>query len=444
MRISILGAGEVGTHLARALIGDGHQVILIDSSPEAVQKARDGLDIEVIEGHGGNVDVLETAGVAQADLFCAVTYNDELNMLASLLAKKLGARQTAVRVRGLSHVTRKRFFYRKTLDFDLTISPEEMTATAISREVRGQDLTAVESVAEGKIQLHRFELSGRFDAAGRKIKDIKLPRQCLIAALVRGTSILIPGGDDEIHLGDEVLLIGATETMERVDKILGGRMQLPRRIMIVGGGRAGVAAATTLLRLRLKVVILEKERARCEVLSELLPGAEIVNADGTNLQHLLEEGVERIDLFLALTEKDEINLITCQLAAELGVGQTVAQVWKPGYQELTKRFNLSAVISPRTLIAERILRFVRAGGNSRVTSIEQGRAEIIELDLNEGSPLVKKPLKDVTFPRGALVGAVIRGEDAFVPRGLDVLEPGDTVIVFALTQARRSVEALSG
>lgn len=124
--------------------------------------------------------------------------------------------------------------------------------------------------------------------------------------------------------------------------------------------------------------------------------------------------------------------------------QTVAQVWKPGYQELTKRFDLSAVISPRTLIAERILKFVRSGGNSRITSIEQGRAEIIELDLAATSPLVGKPLKDVTFPRGALVGAVVRGEAAFVPRGLDVLETGDSVIVFALTQARRNVEALAG
>ncbi len=442
MRITILGAGEVGNHLARALISDGHAVVLIDTDQDAVQRARDSLDIEVVHGHGGSVDVLVQANVESCDLFCAVTYNDELNMLASLLAKKLGARQTAVRVQGLSHITKRRFFYRRTLDFDLTISPEEMTASAISRQVRGQDLVSVETVADGKIQLHRFELTGRFDAAGKKIKDIKLPRQCLITALIRGTSILIPTGEDEVRVGDEVLLIGATETMERVDKILGGRMTLPRKVMIVGGGRTGRAVARTLERLRIKLKILDRSHACCESLAGLLPQAEIEQSDGTNIQHLRESNVEKVDLFLSLTDNDEVNLIACQLAKELGAAKTMAIVSKSDYQDLYKRLNVNAIISPRTLVAERILRFVRSGGDSRITSIEHGRAEIIELALDDHSPLVGQALKDIDFPRGALVGAVVRGEGVFVPRGGDILEAHDMLIVFALTQARKNVEAL--
>ena len=444
MQISILGAGEVGTHLARALIGDGHEVVLIDSSPEQVRGARDELDIEVVEGHGGNVDVLQKAGVSGADLFCAVTYNDELNMLASLLAKKLGAKQTAVRVRGLSHITAKRFFYRRTLDFDLTISPEEMTASAVSRFARGQDLVAVESIADGEIQLHRFELTGRFDAAGKKIRDIKLPRQCLITALIRSTSILIPTGDDEVRAGDEVLLIGATETMERVDKLLGGRIRLPKRVMIIGGGRSGVAAATTLSRLRIKVKLLDRSRERCEELAARLPQAEIEHADGTNLSHLMEESVNKVDLFLAFTESDEANLISCQLAKEAGAPQTIALVSKSDYQDLYKRLNVNSIISPRILVAEKILRFVRSGGRAHITSIEHGRAEVIELEIAESSSIVGKALMEIEFPRGALVGAVIREDQVFIPRGTDVLESGDMLVVFALTQARKSVETLVG
>ncbi len=442
MRITILGAGEVGKHLARALIGDGHAVVLIDSDRRAVQKARDSLDIEVIEGHGGSVEVLDRALVSTCDLVCAVTHNDELNMLASLLAKKLGAKQTAVRVHGLSHITKRRFFYRKTLEFDLTISPEEMTASAISRQVRGQDLVSVETVADGKIQLNRFELTGRFDAAGKKIKDIKLPRQCLITALVRGTSILIPTGEDEVRMGDEVLLIGATETMERVDKILGGRISMPRKVMIVGGGRNGRAVARTLERLRLKLKILDQSIEHCETLASLLPNAEIEHGDGTNLQHLKESNVEKVDLFLALTDNDEVNLISCQLAKEIGATKTIAIVSKPDYQDLYKRLNVNAIISPRTLVAERILRFVRSGGDARITSIEHGRAEVIELGIGDRSPLIGKALKDIDFPRGSLVGAIVRGEGVFVPRGGDILEADDMLIVFALTQARKNVEAL--
>ncbi|MFT7618115.1 MAG: trk system potassium uptake protein TrkA [Planctomycetota bacterium] len=442
MRITILGAGEVGKHLAKALIGDGHAVVLIDSDRNVVQKARDSLDIEVVLGHGGNVDVLDQAMVGTCDLFCAVTFNDELNMLASLLAKKLGAKQTAVRVHGLSHITKRRFFYRKTLEFDLTISPEEMTASAISGQVRGQDLVSVETVADGKIQLHRFELTGRFDAAGKKIKDIKLPRQCLITALVRGTSILIPTGEDEVRMGDEVLLIGATETMERVDKILGGRISMPRKVMIVGGGRTGRAVARTLERLRLKLKILDINRDHCEVLAGLLPNAEIEHGDGTKIQHLMEANVEKVDLFLALTDNDEVNLISCQLAKEIGAAKTMAIVSKPDYQDLYKRLNVNAIVSPRTLVAERILRFVRSGGDSRITSIEHGRAEVIELGLGENSKLIGKALKDIDFPRGALVGAIVREEGVFVPRGNDVIEADDMLIVFALTQARKNVEAL--
>lgn len=417
--------------------------MLIDSDHDTVQRARDRLDTQVIEGHGGNVDVLEQALVGEADLFCAVTNNDELNILASLLAKKLGSARTAVRVRGLSHITRRRFFYRRTLDFDLTISPEEMTATAISRFVRGQDFTVVEGVADGKIQLERFMLTERFDAVGKKIRDVKLPRQCLIVALVRGTSIIIPSGEDEIHDGDEVLMIGATEVIERLDKILGKRIRLPKRVMIVGGGRNGVAAALTLQRLRLKVRLLERDLEIARQLSDMLSHVQIAHADGTSVQHLLEENVERVDLFLAMTGDDEVNLIACQLAKNLGAKQTIALAAKRDYGELHKVLGIDGVVSPRLLIAERIVRYVSTGAQARITPIEKGRAEVLELDLGPGSPLAGEMLRHVDFPRNALVGAVVRKEEMFIPRGEDVLEVGDTVIIFALTQARRAVEALA-
>ena len=442
MDVTILGAGEVGRHLAQALIGDGYDVKLIDADPDAVRAARELLDIEVLLGHGGSVDVLERAGVADGDLFCAVTNNDELNMLASLLSKKLGVDHTAVRINGLSHITSKRFLYKKTLDFDLTISPEEMTAAAISRLVRGQDSVSVESVAEGRLQLHRFELSGRFEAVGRKIKDVKLPKECLITAVFRGTSILIPSGEDEVLEGDEILLIGPSETIERVDKIVGGRIHLPRRVAIVGGGRHGLAAAQTLERLRIKVKLLEIRRERAEEIADVLENSEVVHADGTNLHHLVEENIESTDLFLALTATDEFNLISCQLARQVGARMTAAMVSKADYQDLYKQLEINAVISPRTLVAERILRFVRSGCRARITSIEHGRAEVLEMEVEETSPIAGQRLRDVTFPRGALVGAVIRGEKNFVPGGSDVLEVGDIVIVFALSQARIDVEKL--
>lgn len=212
--------------------------------------------------------------------------------------------------------------------------------------------------------------------------------------------------------------------------------------MIVGGGRTGRAVARTLERLRLKLKILDINRDHCEVLAGLLPNAEIEHGDGTKIQHLMEANVEKVDLFLALTDNDEVNLISCQLAKEIGAAKTMAIVSKPDYQDLYKRLNVNAIVSPRTLVAERILRFVRSGGDSRITSIEHGRAEVIELGLGENSKLIGKALKDIDFPRGALVGAIVREEGVFVPRGNDVIEADDMLIVFALTQARKNVEAL--
>jgi trk/ktr system potassium uptake protein len=443
MRVTVLGAGEVGIQLARELLADGHDVALIDADHKTVALARDRLDIEVVEGHGGNVDVLEQALVSEADLFCAVTNNEELNILASLVAKKLGAKQTAVRVQGLGHITRRRFFYRRTLDFDLTISPEEMTASAISRVIRGQDLTAVEGVAEGRIQLERYRpAGGRYDVVGKKIRDLKLPRDCLVTALFRGSTIMIPSGQDEILEGDELLVIGPTETIERIDKVLGRRVEVPKRVMIVGGGRAGVAAATALERLKIKVTLLERDHDRAEELSEELQSTSIELADGSSLSDLKEENVGKVDLFLAMTGHDEGNLISCQIAKALGAKRAIALVKKRDYRELYDRLNVDSVISPRALIAEHIVRFVSTGANSRITPIERGRAEVIELDVVESSTIRGQSLEEAAFPRGALVGAIVRGEDVFIPRGQDVLEAGDTVIVFALTQARRAVEAL--
>jgi len=442
MRITILGAGEVGTHLARALTSDGHEVALIEADGERVRYVRDALDIEVIQGHGGDVEILHDAMVEQCDLFCAVTSNDELNMLASLLAKKLGAKQTAVRVAGLSHITARRFFYRRTLEFDLTISPEEMVASAISRQVRDQDFLSIEELADGKLQLQKVELTGRFDASGKKIKDIKLPKQSLITALIRSTSILIPTGDDEVHVGDQVLLMAETKTMERVHKLLGAKLKLPRRVVIVGGGRAGQVAAQTLSQLKIKVKLLDRSLERCEKLAQTMPQIEIQHADGTNLAHLLEESIDKVELFCALTENDEANIISCQLAREIGVEETVALVWKRDYKDLYSKLGVASVISPRKLVAEHILRFVASGGSTRVTPIEEGRAEVLELDIPEKSPLMGVELKDIKFPRGALVGAIVRGEEVIVPTGTDTIMKDDMLVVFALTQARRAVEAL--
>ncbi|MEZ6197654.1 MAG: Trk system potassium transporter TrkA [Planctomycetota bacterium] len=443
MKVTVLGAGEVGLQLARELLSDGHDVVLIDSDHDTVARARDRLDIEVVEGHGGNVDVLEQALVSEADLFCAVTSNDELNILASLVAKRLGAKQTAVRIRGLGHITRRRFFYRRTLDFDLTISPEEMTASAISRVIRGQDLTAVEGVAEGRIQLERYRPGGGgYDIVGKKIQDLRLPRHCLVTAVFRGSTIMIPSGQDEVLEGDELLVIGPTETIERIDKILGRRVEVPRRVIIVGGGRAGVAAATALERLKIKVTLLENDRARAEELSEELRSTKIEHADGSSLSDLQEENAGKADLFLAMTGSDEENLIACQIAKELGAKRVIALVKKRDYRELFDKLNVDAVISPRALIAEHIVRFVSTGANSRITPIERGRAEVIELDVGADSPICGKSLMEASFPRGSLVGAIVRREDVFIPRGKDVLEAGDIVIVFALTQARKAVEAL--
>lgn len=442
MRIVILGAGEVGMHLASVLAEDKHEVVLIESCSETARQARDCLDVNVVEGHGASVEVLERAGVDRADLLCAVTNNDELNMLASLIAKKLGAGQTAVRVHGLSHITRKRFFYRKTLEFDLTISPEEMCAAAVSRFIRGQDSVSVESVADGKLQLHRFELTGRFDAVGKKIKDVRLPKQCLITALFRGDSILIPTGEDEILEGDNVLLIGASDVLDRVDKILGSRIRMPKRVMIMGGGRMGVTAARAFELLRIKVKLLERDPERAEQLPKLLPHSNIENADATCPDHLLEAHIEKTDLFLAMTRNDEANLIACQIARDNGALQTIALVSRADYQGLSQGLAIDAVISPRTLIAERIVRFVRSGCRSRITSIEKGAAEILELDVNEGSSLAGRKVMSLGFPKGALIGAVIRGEEMLVPGGADEIHPGDVLIVFALKECAQEVEDL--
>jgi trk system potassium uptake protein TrkA len=445
MNILIVGLGEVGSYLAKVLSTEGHSITVVDPDLHRIRRVADLLDVQAVHGDGSRPDVLDKADAHAADLILAVSNDDKVNMLTALFGKRMGAKKTVLRLRDTSAVRRSRTFFRRNLQYDLLLSLDDLAAEELVKTVRQTKGLGVDNFAEGRVQLRRFRVAAGVAPAGQAIKDLRMPQGTIVAAIDRDHEVIVPGGADVLRADDEMIVLGEPRALASFEARMGHAPAATRSVVVYGGTGIAMQVAQALQRDHVDVRVVVEDRAEAERLSDALKGVTVLHADATDLNFLQEEHVGAADAFLGVADEDERNLMSCQLAKSLGVARAVALVHKPDYVSLYQRLGIDVAVSPRLLCANRILAFVRSRSISTVATIEEGKAEVLELELPSGSDLVGKSLKDAGFPRGCVVAAITREDGTvLIPRGEDELHAHDQMVVFVLGAMVDKVLALAG
>lgn len=440
MRAIIIGAGKIGFNIAKILAKENHDVTVIEKQEERGKIIQEYLDIQVLVGNGASESVLEEAGVKEANLVVAVTEVDEVNMIACMLAKNYGVQKTVARVRNHEYANNNKRGHGVFPGIDFIINPELVTAKEIAKLVAVPEALDVVYYAEGKIQLLELKIPENAPVANKYIRDLKFDAPFLIAAIVRDEKMLIPRGKDLIKPNDIIFVLAKTKEMIHIERFLGKQRKIAQRVMVLGGGYTGYHLAKILEDRKYAVKIIEKEYNKCVDIAKSLNNTMVLYGDATDIDFLTNEGTGDADVFVCLTDDDKLNLLVSLLAKRIGVKRTIAQVRRSDYIGLMENVGIDVGISPRTLTANEILRFIHKGNNIiSVTLLSNERAEMTELIISETCKVANKKLKELNFPIGSLIGSIYRNNQVIIPKGEEILIPGDIVTVFALPQASNRV-----
>jgi trk system potassium uptake protein TrkA len=442
MDIIIVGAGTIGRSIAGLLVQENHNVTLVDSSLKRLEEIAATLDLHTLQGWGSDYEVLELAGAEQADLLLAVTDHDEVNLLSAHAAKRLGTNKTVARVSRHCYLNSVRLNYRALLDIDLVLSPEVLTAVEIVKFLDNPDALALEHFAHGRVQLRKVVIAADSPLVRTPLKELTLPEGVLVVSIVRGEEIVIPKGDDVFAAGDKVIFMGLAEMTHVTQQAFHESKEEIQSIVIAGGGETGLFLAQTLEKRRYRVKLIESDRERCNYLSRLLDRVTIINGDATDAQFLKEERISGADVYIAVTGDEEVNIMSSLLAKELGARQCITKVERPDYISIMERSGIDLALSPRLVTANKVISLLKRGKIKSLSILEEGKAEVIEFQAAEGAAVVNRPLAEVEFPTGCLVGAIVHLGKVKVPRGRNIIYPGDLVIVFCLAKVAEEVEKL--
>lgn len=441
MKAIIIGAGKIGFNIAETLSREGHDVYVVEKDEERQQVVADNLDVQAVLGNGADSELLESIGIEHADLLVAVTESDELNLLACMLAGQYGVEKTVARVRKPEYDRNNRLMQNPALNVDLIINPERVAAAEIAKIITVPEAVDVNYYAKGKIMLLELLIEEGNPVIGKALKDIHGDYHFLVAAILREDNLIIPRGADVLRAEDRVFIIGRTDQMREIESYLGVQRRTAHSVMMLGGSRVAFYLAQLLEKRGLEVKIIEKDYKHCKVLAGELDEAIILNGDGSDIDLLQDEGVQDTDLFIALTEDDRLNILVSLMAKRLGAQKTIAQVRRSDYLPLIEAVGIDIAISPRLLTAEAVLRFVRNSEFLSISVLEHGSAEVYEIIVTEQMKrMLHKPIHALGLPKGILIGALFRNNDAIIPSGNDELEPGDRIIIFVAASMVRKVE----
>lgn len=440
MRIVVVGCGKVGSTIAEHLSGEGHDVIVVDNDDAALQRCEDTLDVLCIRGNGANAKTLIDAGVDKADIIIAATASDEINMLCCLIAKRLGTQYAMARIRTPEY-NDSLTLWQHDMGIDLPINPERATALEISRLLRFPFTGNVESFAKGRVEMVEFRAQTNDVMIGLPLKELAhhlhgIPR-VLYAAVERDGNVVIPNGDFVIRAGDKVYVVADMVTITSYFRFLGRNALKVKNVMMLGGSRISYYLAKMLIPMGIHVTIIEINEKAATALSEMLPEANIILGDGTDRELLEQEGLQGMDAFVALCDRDEENLMTGMFAAHQGVPKVVVKNNRVTYNEFLAAMDLDSVLSPKSITCANILRYVRARVNGQGTKVEKlirlvnGKAEALEFIAREGDAYVGVPLRDLTTRKNTLVAVIVHQGHVIVPFGDDHIEAGDNVIILA-------------
>ncbi|HUT25126.1 MAG TPA: Trk system potassium transporter TrkA [Sumerlaeia bacterium] len=439
-KVVIIGAGTMGRHIAGLLQAEDLDVVLIDRNRQALVEVAEMFDVQTLYGNGASPEVLERAGIREAQLLLAFTDSCEVNLLAAFFAKQMAPVRTVVRARSAWSLDTSRVNLRKCLDIDLLLNPEQLTAVEIVKFLDNPNALAINHYAQGKVQLRQFILDRKSPFCHSALIDCKMPPGVLVVTRSRDDEVVIPKGNHVLFPGDKLTIIGLPDRMAEAQRLFHAESEPVRNVTIAGGGNGGLFLAETLETRNFSVKLIDPDLDRCEYLSERLPRTTIIRGDVTRMGFLKEERIGSSDVFIAVAGDDEDNVMACLLAKELGVKQTVARINRPDYAFLVQKTGIDLAVSPRHVTADRVMTLVLGSRVERVSLMEEGKVQVIELRAEKGAPLVGKPLIEIGTPEGVLIAAIVRHGHVTVPRGEDQIRTGDTVIVVGLSEKVDEVE----
>jgi len=436
MRIIIVGGGKVGATLAEMLDKENHDVILVDENQEVVDEVTSKFDIMGVCGNGVVAGVLTEAGVQKSDLLIAVTEQDEVNLLCCLVAKKLGVKSTIARVRNPEY-SEEINIIQEDLGLSMVINPEQAAAREMGKLVRFPSAIEISTFAKGRVEIFKIVIKENSPLDGMKIKNLfhKTNLKVLVCAIQRGDDVFIPGGESEITAGDKISVVAPENEIVKFFKFadcLQGRIN---SAILVGGGKIAYYLAQILTRDGITVKIVEKNEARAEELSESLNKVTIINGSREEHKTLIDEGIETVGAFASLTDLDEENMLLSIFASSKSKAKIMTKINRPAMCEIAGDMDLGSIITPRTITAAHILRYVRAMQNSFGSSIQtlyrlvNDKVEAMEFRIREQSKLLGVPLMELKLKKGLLVACISRKGKVIIPGGRDTIEFGDTVIV---------------
>lgn len=446
MKVLIVGAGEVGFHIASHLARENKDVVIIDKDPAAIRHVSDNIDVQVVNGSGSSPVILEEAGIKDAEILLAVTDSDEINLVACLVANLISpSTKKLARIRHADYDKYNETFREHAPHIDTLINPEVEVVKTIDRLIKVPCAVEVEEFSDGRVKFVGIHLDKSARLAGVRLSDIYAvtgKQSPLISAVVRDEELIIPRGNHRLKAGDLIYFISEKDKLIESLSIFDKHVEPIDRVMIIGGGSIGFRLATLLEEDSVYTKIIEKNPDRCTELAEKLNKAVVLHGDGSDQELLRAENVQNMDVVVTLTNDEETNILTSLLAKRMGAPKIITKISKFSYFPLMSMIGLEQVVSPRLSAINTIIQHIRRGKVLSAKSIKGEQAEIMEAVALETSDIVGKPIKEISIPEGALVTGIIRNDTVIIPTGESVIEPGDRIIIFAKRQAIPKIEKI--
>lgn len=442
MNIIIAGDGEVGFHLAKLLSDENHDITIVDPNSDLLKLVEAHTDLMTIVGDSTCISVLERANVKRADLLISVVHNEHINLMTGIIAKKLGAKRTIARVNDTEYLESKNTQLFKSLGVDHLVCPERLAAEEIVNLLKQTAAMETFGFSGGKLILFMIKLDEHASVVGKTLDQIASDFPYLdfrAVAIHRNSKTIIPRGHNEFKAGDLAYVVTKPAGINTLMKLSGKEEFKIKKVMIVGGGRIGRKTAA-LLEKTYDLKMVEIDRDRSFMINEELKDVLIINGDARDIELLKDEGIEDMDAFIAVTNNSETNILTCLHARKFGVKKTIALVENIDYIDISQNIGIDTIINKKLITASYIARFTMGSEVTSSKVLHGIDAEVFEFVVKANSPIVKKPIRKLQFPEGAIIGGITRGEDSFIAVGNFRIMEGDKVVVFSLPSATHKVD----
>jgi trk system potassium uptake protein len=440
MKVVIAGAGEVGTHLARMLSNENHDIVLLDDSPEKLSKISGEVDLLTITGSAHSFQDLKQTGLAKADLFIAVTPFEERNVLACAMASYLGVGRTIARINNSEYLKPNYRAKLNNMGIHELIYPESLAAKEIVASVKQTGTRQLIEFSQGKLMLLGIKVRDNAPILNKTFEELSRENEhLLVVAINRENETIIPKGSDFIMDGDIVFFVATRMEQPRVFELTAKKTFEVKNIMFLGGSRIAQKAIEKLGdQYRIKVI--EENIEKCQQVAEKHENALVINGDCRNLKLLKDEGLEKMDAVVATTGNSETNILGCHLAKTVGVRRTVAEVENLAFMGLAENMNIGSIVNKKLIAASYIYRFTLNAAISKVKCLTASDAEVFEFIAKADAKITQKPIKELDFPEEAKIGGIIRGEEGYIAHGDTQIQEGDKVVVFTLPSGIKKLE----